>query len=208
VRVPKSYPVYDSDYREHLETIRKFVDRLENVQTIGRNGLHRYNNQDHAMLTGMFAVRNLMVGEQNDLWSVNVDQEYHEEIRDTTEPLVEDITQVLQDALARAFPKLDEMALGLSLGIAVGTLLWLATLILVLRGGDLVGPNLSLLSHYFPGYSVTLSGSVFGLVYGFVMAFLGGWVFACLRNTVVFLYTATVQRRADRQLLGRFWGVL
>ena len=60
IRVPKSYPIYDSDYREGLETIRKFVDGLENFQTVGRNGLHRYNNQDHAMLTGMLAVRNLV----------------------------------------------------------------------------------------------------------------------------------------------------
>lgn len=80
-RVPKSYPVYDADYREHLATLRGFVESLENVQMIGRNGLHRYNNQDHAMLTGMFAVRNLLNGEAHDLWNVNVDQEYHEEIR-------------------------------------------------------------------------------------------------------------------------------
>jgi protoporphyrinogen oxidase len=208
VRVPKSYPVYDSTYREHLETIRKFLDGLENVQTIGRNGLHRYNNQDHAMLTGMFAVRNLMLGEQNDLWSVNVDQEYHEEIRGTTEPLVEDLAEALKEALARAFPKLDELALGLSSGLAAGAILSLATLSLVLRGGAPIGPNLGLLSEYFPGYSVTLSGSLFALLYGFIIAFLGGWLFACLRNTVVFLYIATVQHRADRQLLRRFWGFL
>jgi hypothetical protein len=62
------------------------VDTLENFQTIGRNGLHRYNNQDHAMLTGILAVRNLVRGEKNDLWSVNADQEYHEEIREKTDP--------------------------------------------------------------------------------------------------------------------------
>ena len=78
-RVPKAYPVYDSGYRGHLLTVRTFVDSLENLQTIGRNGLHRYNNQDHAMLTGILAVRNLLSGEQHDLWSVNTDQEYHEE---------------------------------------------------------------------------------------------------------------------------------
>jgi protoporphyrinogen oxidase len=208
VRVPKSYPVYDSDYREHLEIIRKFVDGLENVQTIGRNGLHRYNNQDHAMLTGMLAVRNLVSGEQNDLWSVNADQEYHEEIRGQAEPLADDIAAVLQDAIAGAFPKLDRIALGLSLGVATGALLWLATLILVLKGGDVVGPNLGLLSQYFPGYSVTVSGSLLGLVYGFVVAFIGGWLFAFLRNSVVFLYLSAAQRRTDRQLLRRLWSDL
>ncbi len=78
-RVPQAYPVYDSDYRSHLLAVRKYVDSLKNLQTIGRNGLHRYNNQDHAMLTGILAVRNLLSGEDNDLWSVNTDQEYLEE---------------------------------------------------------------------------------------------------------------------------------
>ena len=78
-RVLKAYPVYDGDYRSALGTLRGFIDGLENLQTIGRNGLHRYNNQDHAMLTGMLAVRNLVLGEGHDLWSVNVDEDYHEE---------------------------------------------------------------------------------------------------------------------------------
>jgi protoporphyrinogen oxidase len=80
-RMAKSYPVYDADYADHLARVRDFVNSLENFQTIGRNGLHRYNNQDHAMLTGMLAVRNLVYGEHHDLWAVNADQEYHEEIR-------------------------------------------------------------------------------------------------------------------------------
>jgi protoporphyrinogen oxidase len=80
-RVEKAYPIYDSDYREHLDVLRAYVAELENLQTIGRNGLHRYNNQDHAMLTGMLAVRNLLHGEHHDLWAVNAEQEYHEEVR-------------------------------------------------------------------------------------------------------------------------------
>lgn len=80
-RVAKAYPVYDTTYRDHLDVVRGFVDGLTNLQTIGRNGLHRYNNQDHAMLTGMLAVRNLIRGERHDLWSVNTEPEYHEEIR-------------------------------------------------------------------------------------------------------------------------------
>jgi protoporphyrinogen oxidase len=80
-RMAKAYPVYDADYAKYLATVRDFVDGLENFQTVGRNGLHRYNNQDHAMLTGMLAVRNLVLGEHNDLWRVNTDQEYHEEVQ-------------------------------------------------------------------------------------------------------------------------------
>jgi protoporphyrinogen oxidase len=62
VRVSNAYPVYDCTYREQLAIVRQFVDGLQNFQTIGRSGLHRYDNQDHAMLTGMLAVRNLMLG--------------------------------------------------------------------------------------------------------------------------------------------------
>ena len=66
-RVEKSYPVYDADYEQSLDILKAYVASLENLQTIGRNGLHRYNNQDHAMLTGMLAVRNLLYGETNNL---------------------------------------------------------------------------------------------------------------------------------------------
>ena len=98
VRSPKAYPVYDSAYGDHLTTIRGFVDSLENFQTIGRNGLHRYNNQDHAMLTGMLAVRNLVRGERHDLWKVNTDEEYHEEVRSEIEVESQDVAEVLQTA--------------------------------------------------------------------------------------------------------------
>lgn len=79
VRMPKAYPVYDSVYHNSLTTIRFFIDKIENLQLVGRNGMHRYNNQDHSMMTAMLAVRNI-AGEKHDLWSVNVDDEYHEEI--------------------------------------------------------------------------------------------------------------------------------
>lgn len=77
-RQPKAYPVYDRDYQRHLEVIQRFIETIDNLQTIGRNGLHRYNNQDHSMFTAMLAVKNL-VGENHDLWSVNTEQFYQEE---------------------------------------------------------------------------------------------------------------------------------
>jgi protoporphyrinogen oxidase len=89
-RMPKAYPVYDSVYAQHLESVKTHLATFENLQTIGRNGLHRYNNQDHAMVTGMLAVRNLMFGERNDVWSVNTDQEYHEEILEEQPALVDE----------------------------------------------------------------------------------------------------------------------
>jgi protoporphyrinogen oxidase len=78
-RVPKAYPVYDATYRGHVETIRAWLEEeVPNVQPVGRNGMHRYNNQDHSMLTAMFAVENILDGAGHDLWSVNVDEDYHE----------------------------------------------------------------------------------------------------------------------------------
>jgi protoporphyrinogen oxidase len=80
VRMPKAYPIYDANYRRHLERIRKFIDPIPNLHTVGRNGMHKYNNQDHSMLTAMMAVWN-MQGASHDIWSVNTDFEYHEEQR-------------------------------------------------------------------------------------------------------------------------------
>jgi protoporphyrinogen oxidase len=77
VRMPKAYPVYDDAYAEAVTTIRKFLEHFTNLQVIGRNGMHRYNNMDHSMLTALLAVRNLF-GEKHDLWTVNEDEEYHE----------------------------------------------------------------------------------------------------------------------------------
>ena len=193
-RVPKAYPVYDASYRDFIGRVREFVDDLENLQTVGRNGLHRYNNQDHAMLTGLLAVRNLLLEEKHDLWSVNTEAEYHEEIT----------AEGLDSTFAEFFPKLDSIALGCSVGATGAILLFLATAILVAKGGTIVGPTLALLGQYLPGYTVTPAGSVLGLGYGFVVGGLLGWTFAVLRNTVLLFYIAIVRRRAEWGLLRRF----
>ena len=78
VRVPKAYPVYDAEYAGRVERIRGWLDGFSNLQQIGRNGLHRYNNSDHSMLTAMRAVENLCDGAGHDVWAVNADSVYHE----------------------------------------------------------------------------------------------------------------------------------
>ncbi|NOT09714.1 MAG: NAD(P)/FAD-dependent oxidoreductase [Gemmatimonadales bacterium] len=80
IRMPKAYPIYDGPYRGHLDGVRAFLDPISNLHTVGRNGMHKYNNQDHSMLTAMMAVWN-MLGANHDIWSVNTDYEYHEEQR-------------------------------------------------------------------------------------------------------------------------------
>ena len=86
VRMPKAYPIYDATYRESVDTIRDHLDRIPNLVTVGRNGMHKYNNQDHSMYTAMLALEN-MTGASHDLWAVNTDLEYHEEQRIEQEPV-------------------------------------------------------------------------------------------------------------------------
>lgn len=86
LRQPKAYPVYDAGYRERLATIQQYLATIENLQTLGRNGMHRYNNQDHSMMTGILAVRNLL-GEKHDLWEVNTDRSYYEEFATESEDM-------------------------------------------------------------------------------------------------------------------------
>jgi protoporphyrinogen oxidase len=80
VRQPKAYPVYDGTYADNVAVIRKELDsRFPNLHLVGRNGMHKYNNQDHAMMTAMLCVQNILAGQPlYDLWQVNQDAEYHE----------------------------------------------------------------------------------------------------------------------------------
>jgi protoporphyrinogen oxidase len=79
VRVPKTYPAYFGTYHR-FDIVRKYVDTYENLFLIGRNGMHRYNNQDHSMLTAMLAVENIAKGvtTKDNIWAVNTEEEYHE----------------------------------------------------------------------------------------------------------------------------------
>ncbi|MBK8904235.1 MAG: NAD(P)/FAD-dependent oxidoreductase [Anaerolineaceae bacterium] len=199
-RVEKSYPVYDSDYEESLEILKAYVGTLENLQTIGRNGLHRYNNQDHAMLTGMLAVRNLLYGEKNDLWQVNTEQEYLEELvlKPASEP------ERLLGVLDGAVPKLDPLSLGMSLGVVAGLGLLLATLFMLLRGSD-TGQTLALLNQFFPGYTVTAVGALVGLGYGFFTGFSLGWGYAFLRNAMTAVYLVSLHRSAQQSIMRQFF---
>ena len=80
VRQPKAYPVYDDAYKLHVDTIAEGLEAgFSNLHLAGRNGMHKYNNQDHAMMTGMLTARNIMAGTiQHNVWTVNEDAEYHE----------------------------------------------------------------------------------------------------------------------------------
>lgn len=78
VRMPKSYPIYGPGYKDAVDTIREHLAPFTNIQPVGRNGMHKYNNQDHSMMTALLAARNIN-GSEYDIWRVNTDAEYHEE---------------------------------------------------------------------------------------------------------------------------------
>jgi protoporphyrinogen oxidase len=79
LRVPRAYPMYDAGYRDAIQGLRATLDGFENLATVGRNGLHRYNNQDHSMWTAVLGTLNVLDGERHDVWMVNADAEYLEE---------------------------------------------------------------------------------------------------------------------------------
>jgi protoporphyrinogen oxidase len=80
VRQPKAYPVYDDVYADNVAVLNKWiVEHTPNVHPVGRNGMHKYNNQDHSMLTALLTAENILGKGPHDIWTVNVDEDYHEE---------------------------------------------------------------------------------------------------------------------------------
>jgi protoporphyrinogen oxidase len=218
VRMKKAYPVYDQNYHESLETIRQYLESFKNLQTIGRNGLHRYNNQDHSMLTGVYAARNVS-GEKHDVWRVNTEDEYQEEgeieeafaeehLKPERIELAGEEQKISPDEVVEtAFARLDPTALGLAVGLVCGLGLFLATAALLLKGGPVIGPKLSLLGQYLIGYKMSWPGAFIGSLQSGVVGFLLGHITASLRNWTMITYASFIRRRAvaaeNRDLLDK-----
>lgn len=82
VRMQKAYPMYDPGWMERVEAIRAYAEaNLRNLQFVGRNGMHKYNNQDHSMMTALCAAQNIC-GARHDLWAINSEPDYHEEVKE------------------------------------------------------------------------------------------------------------------------------
>jgi protoporphyrinogen oxidase len=189
-RMPKAYPVYDLQYRETLGTVRKFINGIDNLQLVGRNGMHRYNNQDHSMLTAMLAVENIL-GAHHNLWDVNTDLEHHEEIA-----IREDVSDA-DRVVIKVFAKIDKLGLATSSGAVSGLLVFLATLWLTIAGDEKTARSLQLLSQYFIGYTATVKGSFIAMSYMFLWGFLFGWLFAYLRNLFVAFFIYRVKKKME-----------
>jgi hypothetical protein len=207
----KAYPVYDQQYQDSVATVRRYLETLTNLQTVGRNGLHRYNNQDHSMLTGVYAARNI-IGERYDVWSINTEMEYLEErsegaatVGDRSIPttVAKEERSFLpspEEIIEAAFARLDPLALGIAVGVVSGLVLFVMTAVLLLKREEPVGPTLTLLGQYFFGFKVTWVGAFVGLVEagisGFTLAYFGAW----LRNWGMAAYAAAVRRRAEAEM--------
>jgi hypothetical protein len=162
------------------------------------------------MLTGVYAARNI-VGEKHDVWSVNTEQEYHEEVQVQNAPAGDRLVPrrivsvtappaVLPDTvLAAAFARLDPLALGVAVGTVSGVGIFVATAVLLLKGGSVVGPTLSLLGHYLWGFEATWGGACAGLVEGSAVGFGIGFLGAWLRNRGLNAYASLVRRRAQAE---------
>lgn len=162
------------------------------------------------MLTGVYAARNVRGGKY-DVWSVNTEMAYHEEGRVTdpseqdrlvprrvTPPVAE--AQISPDEIIElAFARLDPLALGMAMGTVSGLGLFLATVVLLLQDGPVVGPTLSLLGYYLIGFKVTWTGVLIGLMEASMGGFMLGYVGAWLRNWGMAAYASLVRQRAEAE---------
>jgi hypothetical protein len=106
--------------------------------------------------------------------------------------------------LLLAFAPLHRVAMGSAVGVVLGGIVFLITAALLVKGGYPIGPRLALLAHYFVGYSVTWSGALIGLCWGFGIGFMLGWGFALLRNFVVWSWLSLIRSRAEMEQYGDF----
>lgn len=125
-------------------------------------------------------------------------------IQDDHRTTVDEMTRETRLArpLILTFAHLDPVALGVALGMVFGFWILFATTVLLIRGGSVIGPNLSLVSQYFIGYSVSWPGAIIGFFYAGICGFLVGYTFSSLRNFLNHLYLTLTRRRAERQAAG------
>ncbi len=170
------------------------------------------------MLTGVYAARNI-VGEKNDVWAVNTEQDYHEEVREAEtnrvktmgdravpmpiQPVVAETDALADQLIQKAFAKLDPVALGVAIGTVTGAGLLLATIVLLLKGGTFIGPRLGLLRNFLIGYEVTWLGALVGLIEGSLGGFALGYAGASFRNWGMRAYAYMLKRRAEVQAEGK-----
>jgi len=185
IRMPKAYPVYDQFYKENIRIIRDYISTITNLQLVGRNGQHRYNNQDHSMLTGILAAQNIC-GADFDIWDVNVEGEYHEEKRSegSAERLVPQPLQTSPIVLLQsAFARYDPIALGCALAVIPSLGLFCMVFPLLVQSER--GSKLSLLQSYLFGFDISWTGIAVAILQLISVGFVSGALMALAINRVV-----------------------
>jgi hypothetical protein len=199
VRQSHAYPLYDPGYADHLQRIRNYLESFDNLQSIGRNGMHRYNNMDHSMQTGWLAAQNVC-GARHDLLKVNDDEDYLEEDTHRRRQV-----QLTRNIVRKEFARMDKLAFATAVGSVAGLTFFVATVWLLIRGGPNPGANLQLLAQYFVGYTVSYPGALIAFAYSFWWGFLFGWLFAYLRNLMVAFFAYSLKKRAAMLSLKDFF---
>lgn len=157
------------------------------------------------MLSGIRAAQNVM-GDRHDVWAVNVESEYHEEVTEPGKKTGDRLTPepiggpTLEELLQQAYARYDPVALGGALAVVAGLGLFLATTTLLLKGGESVGPNLSLLGVYLLGYEVSWVGALLGTIEATMGGFLLGATMALLVNGLIGVHERALQQQLE--LLG------
>ena len=149
------------------------------------------------MQTGFLAAENIKE-KKHDLWSIEEESYLEERDWRGRSPLIDKI-------LSKTFTQMDKAAFALAVGSVSGFWMFLATIFLVIRGGDVVGPNLRLLAQVFMGYTVTVKGAFIALGYSFFWGFLLGWLFAYLRNFFLAFTIYRARKKAELATLLDFF---
>ncbi len=155
------------------------------------------------MITGIMAVRNIALGEKNDLWSINEDQFYQEEIQ-AGEIRVNHLSEKLAHELTRIFPKMDPIAFGLALGVVCGLAIFLVTIFMTLKADPVTLKHLQIFDNILPGYHLSGLGSLTGLFDGLLLGFIAGYVIAIIRNFTVYLSAMILDRRIRMKTMKQF----
>jgi hypothetical protein len=144
--------------------------------------MHRYNNMDHSMLTGMLAARNVMEAGHN-LWHVNEEKQYHEE-----EGGAGSLRERLAKRIVRStFAPIHKAAFALASGVVAAMVMFAVTAVPIATGSEELRPYLALLANYLPGYRATLSGAFLATGYAAAAGAACGWLFAWIRNAILAL---------------------
>ncbi|MDM8542620.1 NAD(P)/FAD-dependent oxidoreductase [Desulfococcaceae bacterium HSG9] len=192
LRQPKAYPVYNQNYLNCLGIIQEFIAGFKNLQTIGRNGMHRYNNMDHSMLTGMMAIQNI-TGCDHNLWLVNEEEEYLEDEKNKKK-----LQQLIPERLLIGlFGRMDKLGFATAIGTISALYVFIATLWMSIKSIPPGIPNLTFLGEYFAGYTMTVNGAFIAFPYTFFYGFLLGWMFAYIRNFIITLYLFYVRKKSE-----------